>query len=303
MKLEFGLYSDGSSSSSSKRLTAHVVGETDCLTDVILCAPHHLAPIPCCSVTRTHLSNGFSTCTDEALAQHAALTSLLKERGVRCHMIDAAADLPDMCFTRDIGVSTPFGLVALNPAMPHRRGEVAALINACKSWNLPTTRIEQGTIEGGDICIAREGLLLIGMSGERSSAEGVDAFAAPFRAAGWEVLICPFHADHLHLDTIFCMLDRGEALGCVDLLDADFLQAVEARGIRVLRAPARSAATLGCNILSLGDRRIIASAHDEPVGSILTDAGYFVDQVNISQFAACGGGIHCLTQPLRRVAG
>ncbi|MDX3909031.1 MAG: arginine deiminase family protein [Sphingobium sp.] len=286
----------------SGQLHSHVMSETDRLTDVILCPPHYLAPVACCAVTRHSIKQGFATCTTEALAQHEALAALLEEEGVRCHMLRPASDLPDMCFTRDVGVATPFGLFALSPALGHRRREVDALLAACRTWDMPVTRIEQGTIEGGDICIARDGLLLIGMSGERSSAAGAEEFAAPFRAAGWEVILCPFHADHLHLDTIFCMLAQDEAIGCIELLDPAFLDAVRAHGIRILPAPAQSAFKLGCNILALGDRRIIASAQDDIVAEILRVAGYRVRTADISQFAACGGGVHCLTQPVRRVA-
>lgn len=282
-------------------ISCYVTGETDRLTDVILCPPHHLQAVPCCAVTRESLCKGFTVNSNEALAQHEALVDLLWKHGVRSHMLDPSPELPDMCFTRDIGVATPWGLVALRPAMPHRRGETEALLQACARWSLRASKIEQGTIEGGDVCVARDGLLLIGLSGERSCTKGVDAFTAPFRQAGWEVLVCHFHADHLHLDTIFCMLDRTEAIACVELLDPEFVHQVTDRGIQILPVPARSATTLGCNILSLGERRIVASAGDRRVIDTLENAGYAVETVEISQFAKCGGGIHCLTQPIRRV--
>ncbi|AUW60360.1 hypothetical protein C1T17_15375 [Sphingobium sp. SCG-1] len=64
--------------------------------------------------------------------------------------------------------------------------------------------------------------------------------------------------------------------------------------------PSHLSETLGCNILSLGGRRIIVSAADDIVSTRLRAAGYEVHATDVSQFAACGGGIHCLTQPLRR---
>jgi len=301
MKFDFSAGPRSVSRTYVPHISCYVTGETDRLTDVILCPPYHLQAVPCCTVTRESLRAGFAISMDEALAQHAALVDLLSKHGVRTHMLDPSPDLADMCFTRDIGVATPFGLVALRPAMPHRRGETEALLQACARWSLPVSKIQQGTIEGGDVCVAREGLLLVGMSGERTCATGIDAFSAPFRAAGWEVLVCPFHTDHLHLDTIFCMLDRKEAIACVELLDPEFVRKVIDRGIKILPVPARSAATLGCNILSLGERRIIASAGDAVVLDSLKSAGYAVETVDVSQFASCGGGIHCLTQPIRRV--
>ncbi len=276
-----------------------VRSETDRLTDVLMCPPHFLAPVPCCAVTRRSLSHGFVASIDEAQRQHAELVRVLQRSGVRCHMLTPDPTLPDMCFSRDVGVSTPWGMVALNPAMLHRRPEVDRLIQHFGASDALVRNIRAGTIEGGDICVAREGLLLIGMSGERSTAAGINDFSAPFRAAGWEVLICPFHADNLHLDTIFCMVDRDEAIACVDLLDPGFLAAVRARGVSIIAVPDSAASTLDCNILSLGDRHIVART-DGIVAPILRAADYDVTEVDISQFAACGGGIHCLTQPLRR---
>ncbi len=303
MKVDFETLGAGAAIHTPAQIpAAHVTSETDILTDVILCPPHHLAPVPCCAVTRNHLDQGFATCTDQALEQHGRLAEALRRQGVRTHMLSPSPDLPDMCFTRDSGVATPWGMVALNPAMPHRRGEVEALIDACSRWSLPVHRITRGTIEGGDICIAREGLLILGMSGERSSAAGIDQFAAPFHADGWDVIICPFHANHLHLDTIFCMIDTDRAIGCIELLDRDSVQALGRHGISILPMPATMAASLGCNILSLGARRILVSDDDGPLAPALRGEGYNVEAIDITQFAACGGGIHCLTQPLCRIA-
>jgi N-dimethylarginine dimethylaminohydrolase len=303
MKIEFGAFESAAPLVFGlEKLRAHILGEADRLTDVILCPPHHLAPVPCCAVTRTKVKQGFTTHTEAALQQHARLVNALQDQGVRCHMLPPSPELPDMCFTRDIGVSTPWGMVVLNPAMPHRQGEVDALLTACQRWDIPVRRISRGTIEGGDICIAREGLLILGISGERTSLAGVEEFAAPFRLAGWDVLVCPFHADHLHLDTIFCMVNENEAIACVDLLDADFRRALTMHGISVLPMPSSLVSTLGCNILALGEKRILAAATDDVVASTLGEAGYIVQRLDISQFAACGGGIHCLTQPLRRLA-
>lgn len=281
-------------------LKARVTSEVDRLTDVVLCPPYHLAPVPCCAVTRRNLREGFAVSPDLALEQHANLVALLEGEDVRCHLLEPVAGLQDMCFTRDVAVATPFGLIALHPAMPHRQDEVDAFAQACERWRLPLGRITGGTIEGGDICIAREGLLLAGTSGERTTHSGIDGLAAPFREHGWDVVTCRFDADHLHLDTMFCMVDVDQAIACVELLEPVFLDAIRAQGISILPVPANSAASLGCNILSLGNRRIVASANDRVVEETLKAAGYDLRIVDVSQFAACGGGIHCLTQPINR---
>ncbi|KAK0340689.1 hypothetical protein LTR94_029494, partial [Friedmanniomyces endolithicus] len=129
MKVDFGAF-DGVMAGKvpPAYLESYVVSETDRLTDVILCPPLHLAPVPCCAVTREALAAGFTTDAAEALRQHNMLVEALERHRVRCHSLAPLRDLPDMCFTRDIGVATPWGMTALNPAMPHRRGEVDALL-------------------------------------------------------------------------------------------------------------------------------------------------------------------------------
>ena len=88
MKLDFdGLQGGTSARFRSEYDTSYVLSETDRLTDVILCAPRYLEPVPCCAVTRRNVSLGFTTCVEKALSQHAALVMLLERQGVRCHLL------------------------------------------------------------------------------------------------------------------------------------------------------------------------------------------------------------------------
>ncbi len=281
-----------------------VEGESDRLTDVLLCAPSHLEPVPCCSVTRESLRKGLAVSVDKAERQHRALRGALADHQVRCHLLPAHADLPDLCFTRDTGVATPWGLVALNPAMPHRAREADHVAQALSRLGArPVRRIREGRIEGGDICLARRGLLILGISGERTDEAGAHAFAEPFAANGWDILRYPFDPHFLHLDTQFCMLDAHHALACVDVLDDAFLAAVEARGITLLPVSYKEARGLGCNILSIDGRTILMGAGHDDVAARISAAGFQGIALDVSQFAACGGGIHCMTMPLRRTAG
>lgn len=277
-----------------------VRSESDRLTDVLLCGPAYLSPVPCCSVTRENLGAGFHTDTALALDQHRRLREALTQHNVRCHMLDPAPGLPDLCFTRDCAVVTPWGPVLLNPAMPHRRREVRYVEDYLRALGTRPIRITEGTIEGGDICIARDGLVIIGLSRERTSLTGAEALASLFRENGWDVILCPFDAYHLHLDTIFCMLDGNRALACAEALPQDFLDAVRARGIHVLDVRHAEARRLGCNVVSLDGRTILIGAGQARLQRLLSRSGFETVEVDISQFSACGGGLHCLTMPLAR---
>jgi len=278
-----------------------VRSESDRLTDVLLCAPAHLSPVPCCSVTRESLDRGFETDTRKALAQHRDLRAALERHAVRCHMLDPLPGLPDLCFTRDSAVVTPWGPVLLNPALGHRCREVDHVARYLSELDTgPVRRIERGTVEGGDVCVARDGLAIIGWSGERTSLAGAERLAALFRTHGWDVLLCPFDAYHLHLDTIFCMVDARTALACTDALPQEFLRALEARGIRILPVLPEESRQLGCNILSLDGQTVLVAKGETRLEALLCQAGFETVPIDISEFAACGGGLHCLTMPLAR---
>lgn len=278
-----------------------VAGETDRLTEVLLCAPDHLAPVPCCSVTQESLRSGFQTSTASALRQHSALQRTLEASGVRCRMIEPNSDMPDLCFTRDSMVTTPWGVVGLRPAMAHREAEAGYVANsASRLSQRPVERVEAGVIEGGDISIARPGLLIVGISGQRTDEAGAEAFSARFRSDGWEVIHYAFDPHFLHLDTIFCMLGPNRALGCVEVLEDDFLELLSVRGIEVLPVSYKEARKLGCNILSIDGQRIIANSATPRVTGMMREAGFDVVELEIDQFTACGGGVHCMTMPLYR---
>lgn len=278
-----------------------VCGETDRLTDVLLCPPEFLDPVPCCSVTREQVRDGFALCRETALAQHAELRRTLEAHGVACHIAEPAPGMADLCFTRDAAVTTPWGLVALNPALPHRRPEADRLLAAAAALGVePLTRISTGTIEGGDVCVARAGLLIIGCSGERTNQQGADELAALFRRFGWDVLVHHYDPHFLHLDTIFCMLDRHHALACTDVLSDTFLAELAVREIRTIPVTYKEARRLGCNVLSIDGRTIVTSKGQDRVARLLAGAGFAPVEVDISQLTACGGGVHCLTMPLAR---
>ncbi len=280
---------------------AHVRGETLPLRDVALCPPRYLAPVPCCSVTRESLREGFAADTARALSQHGALRDSLRAAGVTCHALPPAVGHADMCFTRDVAVATPWGLVALNPALGHRAREVDRFVAwASDSLCAPVRRIRGGHIEGGDVCIARPGLLIVGVSGARTDEAGAAEFSAPFAADGWEVLTYAFDEHFLHLDTIFCMLDERRALACTDVLDDAFIEQLEARGIELLPVTYKEARRLGCNVLSLDGRTIVAAAGSPRVAALMRMHGFTVHELELDQLTQCGGGVHCLTLPLRR---
>lgn len=299
MKLDF--FEGATGALRAQSATQAVWGETEQLLEVLLCRPTYLEAVPCCSVTCESLQNGFTTSIADATRQHMMLEAILEANGVATRLLRPQPGMADLCFTRDCSVMTPWGLLGLNPAAPHRRGETALALDHARASHIPVLgTIKAGTVEGGDVCIAREGLLIVGWSGERTSEQGAISVCELFAAAGWKTLTYRFDPHFLHLDTQFCMVDRDLALACVDVLHDDFLAAMAEEGIELIPVTYKEARGLGCNLLALGDRRVITSASSPRVAAELRRRGVTVDTVDVSQFEHCGGGIHCLTMPIAR---
>jgi N-dimethylarginine dimethylaminohydrolase len=275
--------------------------EYDLLTEVMLASPRHLSLVPTNVVSMASIRNGESTSRPRADEQHQGLSEALTRCGAVVREIPPVAGLPDLTFARDSSFMTPWGLLGMRPGAAHRRGEVDAVLAAASEAGIPLLgKIEVGRVEGGDVCLMRPGHVAIGVSGERTDWQGAEAVGRLFAQFGWQVIYTTINPALLHLDTHFCMVDRELALGCVEELDAIFLRELARLNIEVIPVDAEEVASLGCNVLALGDRRILSSGGAPRVDQLLKQRGYEVFTVDLDEFTKCGGGVHCLTMPLRR---
>lgn len=278
-----------------------VATETGELTDVLLCAPAFLELVPCNSVSRESIGKGLLASPSLAARQHRALVAALERNGVRCHFVPPSPGLADLCFTRDAVLMSPWGLIELRPAEPHRRAEPGHVARAAAALGVPhLDRIAHGSIEGGDVCLLREGVLVIGHSGDRTDERGARALGEVFQKRGWEVIHTRFDRRFLHLDTLFTMVSEDCAVACAGALEEDFLARLERLGIAIVPASAEEVVGLGANLLSLGKGRLVAPVHNERVNAMLANRGFEVIALDLDQFTRCGGGPHCLTMPLAR---
>ena len=280
-----------------------VDSETGRLSDVLLSPPAHLAMVPCNAVTRDSLKRGLSSCATSAGAQHRGLASRLEAAGVECHFVPPKPGLSDLAFTRDSLLMTPWGLVELSPSEPHRRGEATHLAGALRRLGIESLgAVEEGRVEGGDVCILRPGLVMIGISGERTDSAGARALGRMFECRGWRALYTRIDPRYLHLDTQFTLVSDRRAVACLETLEAGFAGTMADLGISLLPATPGEVDRLEANLLSLGGDRVVAPAGGTRINRELGRLGYEVIEVEIDQFVRCGGGVHCLTMPLARTA-
>jgi N-dimethylarginine dimethylaminohydrolase len=236
--------------------------------------------------------------------EHRALREALEAEGVDVQLAPSWSERADMPFTRDPLLMTPWGLVELAMQAPARRGEEGRLRAFAEGLGVPLAgRIAEGHVEGGDVSIVRPGLLVIGWSGERTTLEGARALSRLFERRGWRSYLHNFAPEHMHLDLLFTVIGKDEAVACTALLGPEFVAAMNAFGISLIDVSAEEKEAFGCNLLGLGDRRVVSLPGQARLNAELRRRGYRVIERDVSAFTANRGAVHCLTCELARDPG
>lgn len=278
--------------------------ETGRLTDVLLCRPDHYRWIPTNAIAVETLAGGHAVDLAVAAAQHAELVDALTGAGVACHFLEPEPHLPYQVYTRDSSQLTPWGPVITQLRMPQRWGEYASVLAFYEAAGQPVWRFAtHGTIEGGDIALVRPGLALVGCSGVRTDLDGARQFAGWLEAEDWEVVVVPFAEHFLHLDLLFCMAAEGLAVACLDVLDGALVDRLRAEGLTLVPISYKEAMALSGNVLALGGHRVVSARRAAGLNARLRAEGLTVLDPELDAFTRGGGGVHCLTMPLRQAGG
>ena len=262
--------------------------------------------------------------------------------------------LPNSLFTRDSSCWI-YGGVSVNPMYwPARRREaynMAAIYRGHPMFRgadfefwYPTLgddgRFEgvedfgMASMEGGDVEIIGNGTVAIGLS-ERTQARMIEQIAKSLFAKGAaeRVIAAVMTKDraHMHLDTVFTLLDRDKATaypqvvdgiqaislrpgkkpGTLDVRrDKDFLSAVsDALGVRKLHVVATGGDTAqqareqwddGNNVVALEPGVVVAYERNTFTISKMREAGVEVVTIEGFELGKGRGGGHCMTCPVSR---
>jgi arginine deiminase len=261
--------------------------------------------------------------------------------------------LPNTLFTRDSSCWI-YGGVSVNPMFwPARRREaynVAAIYRAhpmfadadFEFWyphlgdddRLETQDFGLASMEGGDVMPIGNGVVLIGMS-ERTQGRMIEQVAKALFAKGAadRVIACVMTKDraHMHLDTVFTLLDRDKAtafpsvvghiraislrpggregelhvtqepdfLGAVaDALGVPKLHVVETGGDRYQQE--REQWDDGNNVVALEPGVVVAYERNTYTIAKMREAGVEVVEIAGFELGKGRGGGHCMTCPILR---
>jgi len=243
-----------------------------------------------------------------AQAQHDNLRHQLESAGAAVFQLPAAPDLSlDAVYTHDPSLASDYGLIGLHPGKPNRRQETQHHLEFCRTLGIPALGQIQppGKTEAGDMVWLDSGTLLIGQ-GYRTNAAGIARMRALLQPHDVEVISAPLPHGRgpsacLHLMSLMSLLDEQTALVDLPCLAVETVELLQSRGYRFVEIEYSERDTLACNVLSLGDKRLLALEENQKTNHKLRQAGFDVRNFPGSELCVNGGGgPTCLTRPLLR---
>jgi len=257
---------------------------------------------------------GFHHAPDFASAQrqHETLCGLLSESGAEVVCLPAAeSSTLDAVYAHDASLATDYGVVLMNPGKKNRVAESQAHAKFCGQLGIPVFGEIRppGTSESGDIVWLDSRTLLIG-DGYRTNKAGIEQMrellSSKDSPRNVEVLSAPLPygpgpSACLHLMSLMSMLDEQTILADLPWLTVETVELLKERGFRLIEIEYSERDTLACNVLALGQKRLIAIAENARTNQRMRDVGFDVHTFPGSEICINGaGGPTCLTRPLLR---
>jgi dimethylargininase len=233
-----------------------------------------------------------SATIDVALArdQHAAYCQTLAAAGLTVEMLPPDERFPDSCFMQDPAVviggrdATTRRAIIGRPGAPSRQGEEVA-VAAALARRFPLTRlIPPATLEGGDVLILPD-RVVVGRS-VRTNAAGIAQLAVALAGTGLPVYAAPVEP-YLHLLTAVTHIGKGVLLAI-----EGWPLPPPLADLNVLRVPPEEA--YAANSLGVGEHVIVPAGHPR-TETMLRAHGFDILSVPMSEFAKADGGVTCLS--------
>ena len=280
------------------------------LKRVLVCSPASAGwDSPICMGRWRELGFQHSVNWCEAAAQHAALCRQLEIAGAELISLPASPDLSlDAVYAHDASLSTDFGMIVLRPGKANRVDESARHRELYEQTGIPVLGeiTSPGTAEAGDMVWLDSKTLLIGR-GYRTNAAGIEQIRQLLAPKEVEVLSAPLPygpgpSACLHLMSLISLIDEKTALVDLPWLAVETVELVQRHGYSFIEIDPKERESLACNVLALGDQRLLAIEENFSTNERLARAGFDVRTFPGSELCINGsGGPTCLTRPLLRL--
>lgn len=255
------------------------------------------------ALVRDTLRKGYRFDKQVAVRQHREMVDAYTDAGVNCHFLPVDEHNPYQVYARDSSFMSPYGAVICQMANPRRRGEYAACQRFYLDNDIPIyDMVSSGNFEGGDFNIVGDKCALVGYTDHRSEEVAARQVAGWFIDEGWEIKYAPIDQFYVHIDLMVCMLNERCAAVCLDTTEQDVIDWIKAKGIEIIPATFKETMALGCNVVALGGDRILSTQGATDLNAKMRAAGFTVYDPDMTMFTWAGGGVHCMCQPLNRLA-
>jgi N-dimethylarginine dimethylaminohydrolase len=243
-----------------------------------------------------------------AQTQHDELCRQLQAAGAEVAHLPTSSSLSlDAIYTHDPSLATDYGVITMNPGKPNRVAEAAHHREFFKGLGISLLGAIKppGATEAGDMLWLDAKTLLIGL-GYRTNALGIAQMRALLTAKGIDGISAPLpHGPGptacLHLMSLISLLDEQTAVVDLPWLAVETVELLKCRGYRLVEIDYSERDTLACNVLSLGNRRLLALEENQKTNQKLRQAGFDVRTFLGSELCINGsGGPTCLTRPFLR---
>ena len=243
----------------------------------------------------------------QAAKEHARLVDVLESHGVVVHELgEAAPDLAESMFVRDVGFALEGGFVVGNMHEVIRRGEEMQLTARAVELEVPIyhTVHGPGRFEVGNAVWLDEETVAVGRS-MTTNAEGIRQVRSVLDTYGVDLIEVPIFGStestgQTHLALVFGMVAPDLALLYPQAVPPEFRSLLEDRGIETIDVPRREQRNTVTSSVVVEPGHVLISGANPATRDALLGRGLEVTELDIREIRKARGGLKGLVLPLER---
>ena len=221
-----------------------------------------------------------------AKRQWAGYVEALHRSGWPTVVIDGDDRMPDCVFVEDTVVMFGDLAVVTNPRQPTRNPETVAVQRVIDGLGFDAAAITEGTLDGGDV-LKVGSQVYVGLSGT-TDAQAIAQLAELVAPRGYTVTAVPL-TKALHLKSTVTALPDGTVIGYAPVVDDP---GVFPSFLAVPEEP-------GAHVVILAEDLLLMSSAAPRTAAMLTERGYRLETVDISEYEKLEGCVTCLSVRVR----
>lgn len=231
--------------------------------------------------------------------QHTAFITLLEDHGIEVLHAEPVQGCIAQTYTRDMAFVVADIVFVTRPERSDRRREIEGidhLLARCAK----VVGIEAGTIEGGDVIVLPQ-WVLVGL-GEKTDIAATDALTGELKARGIDRQVVPLHlalSSVVHLDCVFNPVSPDVALVYPTALTDETLGWLRRR-FDLIEATLDETTALQVNTVNLDARTVVMTPGSDRLAEQLARRGFEVLIAAYDEVKKGYGAFRCTTLPLRR---